>query len=98
MFHSIAFGTEFGQQTGIFCATPVSFPNGTNTIVGNPFAPTYFGPVNFIHQYPGALSPGVATPDANSDYTLITQRLFARDTIEITRWLQIIVGGSLRSL
>ena len=93
VFHSIAFGTEFGQQTGISLRNTGIFPNGTNTIVANPFAPTYFGPVNFIHQYPGALSPGVATPDANSDYTLYTTSIYARDTIEITRWLQIIGGA-----
>jgi catecholate siderophore receptor len=93
VFHSIAFGTEFGQQTGISLRNTGIFPNGTNTIVANPFAPTYFGPVNFIHQYPGALSPGVTTPDANSDYTLYTTSLYARDTIEITRWLQIIGGA-----
>ncbi|MGA7112388.1 MAG: hypothetical protein WBY77_08050, partial [Pseudolabrys sp.] len=50
VFHSIAFGTEFGQQTGISLRNTGIFPNGTNTIVANPFAPTYFGPVNFIHQ------------------------------------------------
>ena len=93
VFHSIAFGTEFGQQTGISLRNTGIFPNGTNTIVANPFAPTYFGPVNFIHQYPGALSPGVTTPDANSDYTLYTTSLYARDTIKITRWLQIIGGA-----
>jgi catecholate siderophore receptor len=93
IFHSIAFGTEFGQQTGISLRNTGIFPNGTNTITANPFAPTYFGPVTFIHQYPGALSPGVTTPDADSDYTLYTTSLYARDTIEITRWLQIIGGA-----
>lgn len=93
VFHTIAFGGEFGQQSGISLRNTGIFPTGTNTIVANPFAPTYFGPVNFIHQYPGALSPGVTTPDANSDYTLYTTSLYARDTIEITRWLQIIAGA-----
>jgi catecholate siderophore receptor len=93
IFHSIAFGTEFGRQSGISLRNTGIFPNGTNTIVANPFAPTYFGPVTFIHQYPGALSPGVTTPDANSDYTLNTTSLYARDTIEITRRLQVIGGA-----
>ena len=84
---------EFGQQSGISLRNTGIFPTGTNTIVANPFAPTYFGSVNFIHQFPGALSPGVTTPDANSDYTLYTTSAYARDTIEITRWLQIIAGA-----
>ena len=93
IFHTIAFGGEFGQQSGISLRNTGIFPTGTNTIVANPFAPTYFGSVNFIHQFPGALSPGVTTPDANSDYTLYTTSAYARDTIEITRWLQIIAGA-----
>ena len=93
IFHTIAFGGEFGPQSGISLRNTGIFPTGTNTIVANPFAPTYFGSVNFIHQFPGALSPGVTTPDANSDYTLYTTSAYARDTIEITRWLQIIAGA-----
>jgi catecholate siderophore receptor len=93
IFHSIAFGTEFGRQSGIDVRNTGIFPNGTNTIVGNPFDPTYFGQVAFIHQYPGAFSPGVATPDSNSKYLLYTTSAYARDTIEITRWLQLIGGA-----
>ena len=48
--------------------------------------------MNFIHQFPGALSPGVTTPDANSDYTLNVTSFYARDAIDITNWLQIIGG------
>ena len=92
-FHNIAFGTEFGRQSGIDVRNTGLFPNGTNTIVGNPFDPTYFGPVAFIHQYPGAFSPGVTTPDSNSKYLLYTTSAYARDTIEITRWLQLIGGA-----
>jgi catecholate siderophore receptor len=93
IFHNIAFGTEFGRQSGIDVRNTGIFPNGTNTIVGNPFDPTYFGPVAFIHQYPGAFSPGVTTPDSNSKYLLYTESAYARDTIEITRWLQLIGGA-----
>ncbi|MFZ0093980.1 MAG: TonB-dependent siderophore receptor, partial [Pseudolabrys sp.] len=93
IFHNIAFGMEFGRQSGIDVRNTGIFPNGTNTIVANPFAPTYFGPVTFIHQYPGAFSPGVTTPDSNSKYLLYTQSAYARDTIEITRWLQMIAGA-----
>jgi catecholate siderophore receptor len=93
IFHSFAFGTEFGRQSGIDVRNTGIFPNGTNTIVGNPFDPTYFGQVAFIHQYPGAFSPGVTTPDSNSKYLLYTTSAYARDTIEITRWLQLIGGA-----
>ena len=71
IFHNIAFGMEFGRQSGIDVRNTGIFPNGTNTIVANPFAPTYFGPVTFIHQYPGAFSPGSPrpTPTANTSST-----------------------------
>jgi catecholate siderophore receptor len=91
--HTVAFGTEFGQQTGVDIRNTGIFPNGTNTIADNPFAPTYFGPVTFIHQYPGALSPGVTSPDSNSSYRLNIESAYARDTVEITRWIQLIGGA-----
>jgi catecholate siderophore receptor len=43
--HTVGFGTEFGRQTGVDIRNTGIFPNGTNTVVQNPFAPTYFGPV-----------------------------------------------------
>src|SRR5262249_9094781 len=55
-FHTLAFGTEFGRQEGVDIRNTGIFPNGMNTMVANPFAPTYFGPIAFIHQFPGALS------------------------------------------
>ena len=58
-----AFGTEFGRQSGIDVRNTGIFPNGTNTIVGNPFNPTYFGPVTFIHHFTGANTDGVTTAD-----------------------------------
>lgn len=91
--HTVAFGTEFGQQTGVDIRNTGIFPNGTNTIADNPFAPTYFGPVTFVHQYPGALSPGVTSPDSNSSYRLNIDSAYARDTVEITRWIQLIGGA-----
>ena len=55
VFHTVGFGTEFGRQTGVDIRNTGLFPNGTptgiNTIMQNPFAPTYFGPVNFVHHY-----------------------------------------------
>lgn len=83
VFHTLGFGTEFGQQTGISYRNTGIFPNGTNTIVGNPFDPAYFGSVSFQH---------LAT-DANSSYRLGTQSAYARDTIELTRWLHLMGGA-----
>ena len=45
-------------------------PNGTNTIVANPFDPTYFGPINFVHHFTGANRRRVTTADSNSKYRL----------------------------
>jgi catecholate siderophore receptor len=92
LFHTVGFGTQLGRQAGIDVRNTGLFPNGTNTEADNPFAPTYFGPINFVHQYPGFFSPGVTTPDSNSHYQLNTQSAYARDTIEITRWLQLIAA------
>src|SRR5262249_31609721 len=90
LFHTIGFGTQFGTQTGISLRNTRLVPNGTPTEVDSAFAPTYFGPINFVHQFPGFFSPGVTTPDSNSKYTLHTQSFYARDTVEITRYLQLL--------
>jgi len=92
LFHTIAFGTEFGRQSGIDVRNTGIFPNGTNTIVANPFNPTYFGTINFIHHSTAPNADGVTTPDSNSKYRLYTDSGYARDTIEIGRWLQLIGG------
>jgi catecholate siderophore receptor len=91
--HTIAFGTEFVRQEGIDLRNTGIFPNGTNTLVADPFNPTYFGPVTFIHHSTGVNSDGVTTPDSNSKYLLYTQSGYARDTIEITRYFQLIAGA-----
>jgi catecholate siderophore receptor len=92
--HTIAFGTEFGRQTGIDLRNTGIFANtGTNADIGNAFAPTYFGTVNFIHQFPGAFSPGVTAADSNSKYRLNIESAYAQDQIEVTRWLQLIAGA-----
>jgi catecholate siderophore receptor len=92
LLHTLAFGTEFGRQSGIDLRNTGIFPNGTNTIVANPLEPTYFGPVAFIHQLPGALSPGVSSPDSNSRYHANIESGYVRDTVEIAPWLQVIGG------
>jgi catecholate siderophore receptor len=91
-FHTIAFGTEFDRQTGIDYRNTGIFPNGMNTITADPFNPTYFGPMAFIHHSTGTNADGVTTPDSNSIYRANIASGYARDTIEFTRWLQLIGG------
>lgn len=93
LFHTLGFGTEFGRQAGIDVRNTGLFANGTNTELADPFDPTFFGPVTFVHQLPGQLSPGVTTPDANSRYRLNIESGYVRDTIDVTRWLQLIGGA-----
>ncbi len=93
VFHTIGFGTEFGRQTGIDLRNTGLFANGSALSPGvNPLNPTYFGPITFVHQLPGALSPGVSNPDSNSKYRLYTESGYARDQVDVTRWLQVIGG------
>jgi catecholate siderophore receptor len=90
--HTIGFGTEFVRTSGVDIRNTGIFPNGTNTMVANPFNPTYFGTINFVHHYTGVNADGVTTPDSNSDYHLQTDSGYLRDTIELARWLQVIAG------
>ena len=64
VLHTVAFGTEFGRQTGLSLRNTGQFPNGTRRspsfVIVNPFNPTYFGPVTFNH----------IASDANSKYRL----------------------------
>jgi catecholate siderophore receptor len=99
VLHTVGFGTEFGRQTGVDIRNTGFFPDPknpgglVNTITQNPFAPTYFGAVTFIHQYPGAFMPGISSADSNSRYGLNIQSAYLRDTIEISRGLQLIAGA-----
>jgi len=92
VFHTLAFGTEFGRQTGVDIRNTGVFPNGTNTLVQNPFAPTYFGPITFIHHFTGVNGDGVTTPDSNSRYGLNVESGYVRDTAEFGKMLQLIGG------
>jgi catecholate siderophore receptor len=85
VLHTIAFGTEFGRQSGLSLRNSGVFPaNGNKAFaVVDPFNPTYFAPVAFNH---------LAT-DANSKYKLDLASGYAQDQIEITRWLQLFVGA-----
>jgi catecholate siderophore receptor len=98
VLHTVGFGTEFGRQTGVDIRNTGVFPNGTptgiNTITQNPFAPTYFGPVTFVHHSTAVNNgDGVRSPDSNSRYGLNIQSAYVRDTIEISRGLQLIAGA-----
>jgi catecholate siderophore receptor len=85
VLHTIAFGTEFGRQTGISLRNSGIFPNNGNKAfdVVNPFDPSYLGPVLFNH----------IPSDANSKYRLNIASGYAQDQIELTRWLQLFVGA-----
>jgi catecholate siderophore receptor len=90
VLHTLAFGTELGRQTGLSRRDsgqfPGQFPAFTATspfVVVNPFNPTYFGPVTFNH---------IAT-DANSKYRLNIESAYLQDQIEVTRWLQFVLGA-----
>jgi catecholate siderophore receptor len=92
--HTIAFGTEFDRQTGLDLRnTGIFASTGTNAAPGSVFAPTFFGPISFIHQLPGAFSPGVTAADSDSKYRLNIESAYAQDQIDVTRWLQLIAGA-----
>jgi catecholate siderophore receptor len=94
--HTAAFGTEFGRQSGIDLRNTGIFPNGSAiSAPASAFDSTYFGPIAFVHQFPGSLSPGVTNPDSNSRYRADVESAYARDTIDITRWLQLIGGARI---
>ncbi|WP_424628175.1 TonB-dependent receptor [Bradyrhizobium sp. SYSU BS000235] len=91
--HTLGFGTEFGRQTGIDQRnTGIFASTGTNSFTANPFDPTFFGTIDFIHHPTATNTDGVTSADSNSKYALNTQSAYVRDQIEITRWLQVIGG------
>lgn len=85
VFHTVAFGTEFGRETGLSRRDSGIFPENGNRAfdVVNPFNPTYFGPVLFTHL----------PTDANSKYRLNIASGYVQDQIEATRWLQFLLGA-----
>jgi catecholate siderophore receptor len=92
--HTIAFGTEFGRQTGIDLRnTGIFASTGTNVAPGDPFNPTFFGTINFIHHPTAVNADGVTAADSNSKYRLNIESAYAQDQIEVTRWLQLIAGA-----
>ncbi len=80
IYHTIAFGTEFGQQHGVDLRnTGTASLNPPN---GNSFDPTYFGNVAFNHL----------ASDSDSEYRLNTDSAYVQDQIDVTRWLKLIGG------
>jgi catecholate siderophore receptor len=86
--HTLMFGTEFGLQAGLSQRDTGYFPGngGANNITVNPFFPTFFGPVNFIHTVTAAQT------DASSRYRLNVDTGYVQDQIDVTRGLQLIAG------
>jgi catecholate siderophore receptor len=82
--HTLMFGTEFGYQVGFAHRNTGFFPGngGASTITVNPFFPTFFGPVSFIHQ----------ASDASSRSHLNVESAYVQDQIDVTRWLQVLAG------
>jgi catecholate siderophore receptor len=85
MLHTVAFGTEFGRQTGLGLRNSGQFPanGGLPYVIVNPFNPTYFGPVTFNH----------IASDAKSKYQLNIASGYVQDQIDATHWLQFLVGA-----
>jgi catecholate siderophore receptor len=83
VLHTVAFGTEFGRETGLSRRDSGVFPGNAATVNVNPFSPTYFGPVVFNHL----------PTDANSKYRLNVASGYVQDQIEATRWLQLFLGA-----
>lgn len=86
VLHTIGFGTEIGRQTGLARRDSGQFPARSPTSpfdLVNPFNPTYFGPVTFNHL----------ASDANSKYRLNVDSAYVQDQIEVTRYLQFVLGA-----
>ncbi|CEG09506.1 TonB-dependent receptor Fiu [Afipia felis] len=93
IFHTVAFGTEFGRQTGLSYRETGFFPGNTTSLAGvNPFDPTYFGAVTFNHVVVNNPGPGQSSGDSNSVYRLNVSSAYVQDQIDVTHWLQLIAG------
>ena len=93
VFHTVAFGTEFGRQTGIDYRSTGLFPNGS--AISDPtsgFDPTYFGPITFMHFSAPNAGLGIANADSASKYRANVESAYARDTVDVLHWLQLIGG------
>ena len=87
VLHTVAFGTEFGRQTGLSLRNSGIFPNNGNQAFdrGQSVQSDLFRA--------GRRSITIADRDANSKYRLNIASGYAQDQIELTRWLQLFVGA-----
>ena len=85
VLHTIAFGTEFGRQTGISLRNSGIFP----TTATRPSTSS----IRSIRPISGRSSSITSPTDANSKYRLNISSGYAQDQIELTRWLQFFVGA-----
>ena len=91
--HTVGFGTEFGRQTGVDIRNTGIFPNGTNTDRRpiRSIRPISARSTSFtIHRRE---LDGVTTPTPTANTASTSQSGYVRDTIEVTRWLQLIAGA-----
>jgi len=87
IFHTFAFGTEFGRQTGLSKRDSGQFVDNTinPTNISDPidaFNPTYFGTLTFNHQ----------ASDNFGKYQVNIASAYAQDQIDLTHWLQLFAG------
>src|SRR5262245_17179383 len=81
MKHILLAGAEVGRQNGLSFRQDGFFNNVSLTQPVSPLNPVNYTPVTF--RYNGA---------ANNTYTLNLAALYAQDQIEVTRYLQFILG------
>lgn len=79
--HTLLAGTEIGRQNGLSFRQDGFFNNVSLTQAVSPLNPTNYTPVTF--RYNGG---------ANNTYTLNLAALYAQDQIEVTRYLQFVLG------
>ena len=73
-------------------ATPVSFRTAPTRSRAIRSSRPISGAVDFVHHSSGRIADGVTAANSNSAYHLNIQSAYVRDTVEITRWLQLIGG------
>src|SRR5262245_53610560 len=82
MRHTLLAGAEVGWQNGLSFRQDGFFNNVSLTLPVSPLNPVTYVPVTF--RYNGG---------ANNTYTLNLAALYAQDQIEITRYLQFVLGA-----
>ena len=93
VFHTVAFGTEFGRQTGIDRSQYRILSERYQHLHRQPVRSDLFRTDRLRSSFDRRQRRQVATADSNSNYRLYIESGYARDTIEFTRWLQLIAGA-----